>query len=237
MNEAWMIEIEGLTKTFGHHHALCGINLRVRPGELLVGTGPNGAGKTTLIKVLATIMKPSSGRITIAGMSSRGDAHKIRRLIGIVTHQSFLYRNLTGYENLDFYCRMYGVAGPDKRIREVAAMVGMTSRLRERVGTLSRGMQQRLCLARCLLHRPPILLLDEPDTGLDRRAVAMVWQALRMEEGVKRTIILTTHDLERGLELGERIVILNEGRLAYEGSRQALDPSRLREAYQSGTGW
>lgn len=232
-----MIEVEGLTKTFGNHRALSRIDLRVKRGEFLVVLGPNGAGKTTLIKVLATIMKPSSGRVILSGMELKDNANKIRRLIGVVTHQTFLYTDLTAYENLNFYCRMYDVPDAKERIHEISGMVGMTSRLHKRVGTLSRGMQQRLSLARCLLHRPTILLLDEPDTGLDQQTMDTIWEVLKTEEGVKRTVILTTHNLERGLELGERIVILNEGRLIYEESRQALDLAKLERAYQQSVGW
>lgn len=236
MKVAWMIEVEGLTKTFGNHHALSGIDLKVGLGEFLVVLGPNGAGKTTLIKVLATIMKPSSGRAFLAGMELKENAGKIQRLIGVVTHRTFLYSDLTGYENLNFYCQMYDVPNAKQRIHEVSKMVGMTPRLHDRVGTLSRGMQQRLSLARCLLHSPPILLLDEPDTGLDQQSMAMVWEVLKMERGVQHTVILTTHNLEQGLELGERIVILNEGKLVYEGTRQALDPARLKQVYQQNVG-
>lgn len=232
MKEAWMIEVEGLTKTFGNSHALRGIDLKVKPGELVVVLGPNGAGKTTLIKVMATIMKPSSGRVVLADMQLKDKADKIRRLVGVATHQTFLYSDLTAYENLRFYCRMYDVPDAEERIREVTEMVGMPPRLRERVGILSRGMRQRLSLARCLLHRPLILLLDEPETGLDQQTTVMLWEVLRMERGLKRTVILTTHDLERGLELGERVVILNQGKIVYEGLREGLDLAGLKQAYR-----
>jgi len=177
-------------------------------------------------------MKPSSGILKLAGMELKENADKIRQLIGVITHQTFLYNDLTAYENLDFYCRMYDVAGAKKRIHEVVATVGMTSNLHQWVNILSRGMQQRLALARCLLHRPPIMLLDEPDTGLDQQVLATIWEALKREAGVKRTIVFTTHNLERGLELGERIVILNQGRIIYDELGQDLDPEHLRQTYQ-----
>ncbi len=234
-SQAWAVKVEGLTKSFGNHLALRGINLEVKQGESVVIFGPNGAGETTLIKVLATIMNPSSGRILVDGLSLKNNAEEIRRKIGIVTHQTFLYSNLTAYENLEFYSRMYDVPRRKERIHEVVAMVGMTSRLHDRVGTLSRGMQQRLTIARSLLHKPAIMLLDEPETGLDQQAISMLWKTLRTDGEGKRTIILTTHNLERGLEIGERVLILDKGKIVYEGSRQVLDLAALKEAYENST--
>lgn len=234
-SQTLVLQVQGLTKSFGSHLALRGIDLEVKPGESIVICGPNGAGKTTLIKVLATIMNPSSGRVLVDGLSLKGNAEEIRRRVGVVTHQTFLYSNLTAYENLRFYSRMYDVPTVKERIHEVVAMVGMTSRLYDRVGTLSRGMQQRLSIARSLLHKPSIMLLDEPETGLDQPAVSMLWEALQAEEEGKRTIILTTISLERGLELGERLLILNQGKIVYQGSTQASDLAELKQAYQHNT--
>ncbi|MBA7529030.1 ABC transporter ATP-binding protein NatA [subsurface metagenome] len=234
-SQASAIQVQGLTKSFGSHLALRGIDLEVRRGESVVICGPNGAGKTTLIKVLATIMNPSSGRVLVDGLNLKNNAEELRRRIGVVTHQTFLYSNLTAYENLKFYSRMYDVPTVKERIHEVAAMMGMTSRLYDRVGTLSRGMQQRLSIARSLLHKPSIMLLDEPETGLDQQAISMLWEALQTEGEGKRTIILTTHSLERGLELGERLLILDQGKIVYQSSTQALDLAGLKQAYQHST--
>jgi len=231
------IEVQGLTKSFGNHPALRGVDLEVKPGESVVIFGPNGAGKTTLIKILATIMNPSSGKVLIGGLDFKKNAEEIRRSIGVVTHQTFLYNNLTAYENLEFYCRMYDVPKVKERISEVAAMVGMISRLHDQVGTLSRGMQQRISIARSLLHKPAIMLLDEPENGLDQQVISILWQALRAEGDGERAIILTTHNLERGLELGDRLLILNQGRIVYEGSSsQGLDLAGLKDVYQRNTG-
>lgn len=235
-SQAWMIETQGLTKSFGNHHALRGIDLKVREGECIVLFGPNGAGKTTFIKVLATIMNPSSGQVLVNGLNLKHDAEDIRRRIGVITHQTFLYSNLTAYENLDFYSRMYDVSGRKERIHEMAALVGMTARLHDRVGTLSRGMQQRIAIARSLLHNPAIMLLDEPETGLDQQAISMLWQVLQTGGEAKRTVILTTHSLERGFELGERLLILAQGRIVCDRLRQTLDLAGLKEVYQQSTG-
>jgi heme exporter protein A len=229
------IEVKGLTKSFGSHPALKGIDLEVKQGESVVIFGPNGAGKTTLIKVLATIMNPSSGKVMVDGLNLKNNAEEVRRRIGVVTHQTFLYGNLTGYENLEFYSRMYDVAGRKERIYEVVEMVGMTSRLHDRVGTLSRGMQQRFSIARSLLHKPAIILLDEPETGLDQEAVTMLWDILQAEGKWKRTVVHTTHSLERGLELCDQLLILVQGEIVYQAPRQSLDLAGLKRAYQQMT--
>ena len=228
----WAIETQGLTKSFGHRMALRDIDLRVRRGETVAILGPNGAGKTTLIKVLATIMNPTSGNLLVDGLPAKDNAEEIRRKIGVVTHQTFLYSNLTAHENLDFYCRMYDVPAARERIQQVLALVGMTHRSRERMGTLSRGMQQRLSLARAVLHNPTIMLLDEPETGLDQQAISMLWQRLPAEVGEKRTTIFTTHNLERGLEICDCLLILNRGKIIYQTSNKANDVEELKRIYR-----
>ena len=235
-SQARAIQVQGLTKSFGTHPALRGVDLEVEQGESVAILGPNGAGKTTLIKVLATIMNPSSGRVLIDGLHPKDSAEEIRRRIGVVTHQTFLYGNLTAYENLEFYSRMYDMTRPEERIHELASIVGMTSRLHDRVGVLSRGMQQRLAIARSLLHAPTIMLLDEPETGLDQQAISMFWEILQTEKRGKRTVVITTHNLERGLELCDRLLILDKGKIVYQNSSQVLDLAGLNQAYQQSTG-
>ena len=234
--QAWAIEINRLTKSFGNHLALGGIDLKVGRGQTLAIFGPNGAGKTTLIKVLSTIMNPSSGEVLVDGLDLKKSAQEIRPRIGIVTHQTFLYSNLTAYENLQFYSRMFDVPNFKERIHQVVAMVGMTPRLYDRVGTLSRGMQQRLSIARALLHKPAIMLLDEPETGLDQQAVSMLWRSLKEEELEQRTVIFTSHGLERGLDVCDYVVILDQGKIVFEQPSKALDLAGLRRAYQDSTG-
>jgi len=229
------IEVRELTKSFGNHRALRGINLQVAGGEFLTVFGPNGAGKTTLLKILSTIMKPSSGEVRIGGFDLKNDAEEIRHQVGVVTHQTFLYNNLTARENLEFYSRMYDVGEAQQRIHEVVNTVGMATRLHDRVSTLSRGMQQRLSIARALLHKPDIMLLDEPETGLDQEALPLLWQALQNEGQGKRTVIMATHNLERGLELSNRLVILARGKIVHEQTGQSLDISTLRKVYQETT--
>ncbi len=232
----YVIEVEGLTKSFGSYPALRGLDFKVSEGESLVLLGPNGAGKTTLLKILATIMNPSSGKLLIAGLNAKTDAEKVRSHIGVVAHQVFFYSNLTAFENLEFYSRMYGVRGYRERIAEIVEMVGLTPRINDRVGTFSRGMQQRLSIARALLHKPDIIFLDEPETGLDQEALSMLWRLVRGEEKEKRTVVLTTHSLERALEMGDRFMILNRGKIAHEAARKGLDLPGLRQVYRENTG-
>ena len=229
------INVQGLTKSFGTRLALRGIDLEIESGKSVVIFGPNGAGKTTLIRILATIMNPSSGTITVDGLNLKSNAGEIRHKIGIVTHQTLLYNNLTAYENLEFYGRMFDVPELKKRIQELVSLVGMTARVHDRVATLSRGMQQRISIARALLHKPTILLLDEPETGLDQEAIPLIWDNMPDETGKKRTVILTTHNMERGFELGERLLILDKGKIVYDGIREALNLASLMEAYRNST--
>jgi heme exporter protein A len=231
MNKDAAIEVEGLEKSFGEHRALRGIDLAVSRGECLVVFGPNGAGKTTLLKILATLMKPSAGTVRLDGVDIREKPVEIRRRVSLVSHQTFLYDDLTVLENLRFYGKMYDVAGLEKRIREVVAWVRIESRLHDRAGTLSRGLQQRVSIARAVLHDPAILFLDEPEVGLDPRAGAMVRDVLGTVSSGSRTVVMTTHNLERGLELADRIVIIDRGKIVYRADREEVSKTDLRQVY------
>jgi heme exporter protein A len=231
MNKDATIEVEGLEKSFGEHRALRGIDLAVSRGECLVVFGPNGAGKTTLLKILATLMKPSAGTVRLDGVDIREKPVEIRRRVSLVSHQTFLYDDLTVLENLRFYGKMYDVAGLEKRIREVVAWVRIESRLHDRAGTLSRGLQQRVSIARAVLHDPAILFLDEPEVGLDPRAGAMVRDVLGTVSSGSRTVVMTTHNLERGLELADRIVIIDRGKIVYRADREEVSKTDLRQVY------
>jgi heme exporter protein A len=233
--DGYAVEAKRLIKSYGEHHALRGIDLSVKWGDFLAIFGPNGAGKTTLLKVLATVAKPSSGDISVAGFNLRGDTAMIRRRIGVVTHQTLLYDNLSVYENLRFYGKMYDVPDLRDRINQLVAQAGLESRIHDPVRTLSRGMQQKLAIARALIHDPPILLLDEPGTGLDQHASAIFADILNSTGNKERTVLMTTHSLEQGAALSSRIVIMANGKIAYEGSKQ-LDISNLREVYYQYTG-
>ncbi|NQT72150.1 MAG: heme ABC exporter ATP-binding protein CcmA [Chloroflexi bacterium] len=227
----YAIEAKGLSKSFGGLFALKGIDLSINEGECVALFGPNGAGKTTLIKVLTTLSRPANGKVLIAGEDIKKNAVAVRRRIGVVSHQTFLYDNLTAYENLKFYGKMYDVPDLEQRIVDVITKVGLESRLRDRVGIFSRGMQQRLSIARAILHDPPIMLLDEPETGLDEQARSTLSELLKTLVAGNRTVLLTTHNLEWGFALADRLAILVKGKIVYEDSKQSLDMTTFRETY------
>ncbi len=209
------------------------LDLRVAWGEFLVLFGANGSGKTTLIRTLATLARSDGGRVQIGGRDPNRDGPLVRRLIGVVTHQPLLYGDLTGAENLRFYGRMFRLPDPEERIQSVARQMGVLGLLHRRVRTLSHGMQKRLSLARAVLHDPPILLLDEPETGLDQEALGYLDALLTGEGGTQRTVLMTTHNLDRGLSVGDRVAILAKGRIVYEEVRGNLDIAGFRGAFAS----
>jgi len=226
-----MIHLRGLTKRFGRRSVLRDIDLEVREGEFLVIFGPNGAGKTTLLRILASLIQASSGEISIGGFSMREQPEALRRRIGVIGHHTFLYHDLTAAENLRFYGRMYDVSDLGSKVQRALREVGLEQRARDAVGTFSRGMQQRLAVARALLHDPPILLLDEPFTGLDPQGSEMLSHTLRSLWHRGRTVVMTTHDVERGLELAQRVAVLVEGRLVYQQPKEAIDVQTFRQTY------
>lgn len=233
---SWEIDVRGVWKTFGSLAALRGVDLAVEPGERLAIVGPNGSGKSTLLKVIGTLLRPTAGVVRLAGLEVQSRALEVRRLIGVVCHQTFLYGELTAVENLEFYGRLYGLRDAGDRAREQLRLVGLEGQAEVAGRDLSRGMQQRLALARALLHEPPILLLDEPDTGLDQRWRSFLVDLLAEVAGGGRTVLLTTHDLGRTLELCDRLAVLNGGRVVFEARRDELDVGSLKEAYVRHTG-
>lgn len=227
------IEVRGLTKSFGNNPALRGIDLSIGKGERLSVFGPNGAGKTTLVKILSTLMKPTSGSISLNDMDIRSKRVQVRQQVALVSHQTFLYDDLTVYENLKFYGKMYNVPHLDERIGEVISWAKLDSRMHDRLGTLSHGMQKRTSIARALLHNPSILLLDEPEAGLDPDAGNMIEDAMN-DNG--RTVVMTSHNLDRGLELCDRVIILNRGRIEFQSYKSEIDPAGFRQLYNGVTG-
>jgi len=227
-----MIHVESLVKSFGHTCALRSIDLEVAEGEFLTVVGPNGAGKTTLLRILATLLNPTSGRVCINGLDlSPGDA-EVRRQIGFVSHQPLIYGNLTVEENLRFYARIYDVQPLDQRVDMLLDLVGLDGRRHSLARTLSRGMQQRLSVARGIIHEPRILLFDEPYTGLDQQATRMLHGLLQTVGFKSHTVVMTTHNLEQGLALCDRLVMLSRGSIVYESDKASLTLSELQEAYR-----
>jgi heme exporter protein A len=228
------IEARALTVSFGEELALRRVALRVEAGARLALVGPNGAGKTTLLRVVAGLLRPASGEVRLGGASLADDREAARRSIGFVGHHSLLYPELTAWENLQFYARLYRVPDRSERVVRVLEQMGLYGRRHDRLATLSRGMIQRLALARAILHEPPVLLLDEPDAGLDVEAFATLERTLR--DDPRRTVVLTTHDFGHALRLCDRVAILDRGRVAAEAATADLDLDALRRRYAATTG-
>jgi heme exporter protein A len=227
-----LIVARGVTKAFGRKVVLRGVDLEVAAGETVALFGPNGAGKTTFLRILATLGKATAGRVAINGLDLAQAGDALRRFIGFVSHAPLVYDSLTGEENLQFFARMYDLDDGAQRIAEVLAQVGLTHRRREPVRAYSRGMVQRLAIARAILHDPPILLLDEPDTGLDQQAAEMLHGLIRRLSGARRTVLLTTHNLERGLEWADRVAFLVRGQIVYDAPGASLTANDLRARYR-----
>jgi heme exporter protein A len=203
------IVCEGLGRRFGERDALAGLDLVVGTGETVLVTGPNGAGKTTLLRILATVLRPSFGRVAVAGRELPAGAADVRREVGYAGHDPLAYPDLTALENLELYAALYAV--PEGRVAEELDRVGLDGRRGDRVAELSRGMLQRLALARIGLHRPAIVLLDEPTAGLDADG-REVLRSFLAEPG--RTVVVATHEPEWFDGLGGRIVAMAAGRVS-----------------------
>ncbi len=224
-----VVEARGLVKFYGATAALRGCDLRLDAGERLALVGPNGAGKTTLLKLLATLVRPSAGRLMLLGVDALRQPAAVRGRLGVVAHDTYLYRDLTAAENLKLYGRLYGVDRLDERVAAGLATIGLGGLGGRRVGTLSRGQQQRLALARALLHEPALLLLDEPDTGLDEAGQGLLAAIVRERAPA---VVLATHALERALALADRVAILSGGRIAYSAPTADLTLADLRATYR-----
>jgi heme exporter protein A len=217
----WIVEAENLSKTFAWMPILHGISCQIGCGEIVGVFGPNGAGKTTFLRLLATLLKPSAGRLQLFGRAPHDSA--VRQRVGFLGHDSFLYPDLTPVENLTFYGRAYRVADLSTCIEAALQQSGLHDWRHTPVRTFSRGMEQRLALARALLHNPDLLLLDEPYTGLDQRGVATLQTNLTQAKERRKTVVLTTHDIALGLELCTRAFILHRGRITWQ-STSGLPP-------------
>jgi heme ABC exporter ATP-binding subunit CcmA len=206
----------GLTKRYLMRTVLRGIDLRIDQGEPVVLFGSNGAGKTTLLRVLSTLTRPQRGSLQINGVDSEADAITVRGQLGVLAHQTYMYDSLTARENLQFFGRMYDVPDTEARINEVLADVELVDRADDQVGTFSRGMLQRIALARAILHRPSILLFDEPDTGLDVASVKVLERILGDHCRRGGALLMTTHDLAFGIRVASRVLVMDGGRIALD---------------------
>ena len=211
------VQVRSLSRVFGARRALDRLDLEIPAGEFLTILGSNGAGKTTFLKILAGLARPSAGQVEIFGTDLRGDgADEVRGRIGMVGHASLLYARLSARENLVFHARLFGVQEPGARALWMLEQMNLADRADDPAGTFSRGMLQRLSIARALIHDPDLLLLDEPFTGLDPYARENLADLLAGVHGRGRTVIMTSHDLEMGRRLASRVVLIRRGRVALD---------------------
>jgi heme exporter protein A len=224
------IEIRGLVKRFHHQPVLNHLSLDIKDGEFCLLVGDNGAGKTTLLRILAGLVRPNQGQVTICGSSVNSNP-TLRRKIGYIGHQPMVYQDLTSFENLCHYARLYQITDAQAVIAESLSSVRLTQQQNQPVRTLSRGMQQRLSLARALLHNPSILLFDEPYTGLDQDAAAFLDQVLEKLHQPERAILLAAHRPQRLLQIASHVTWLRDGKIYQHIPVTSLSDSQELQGY------
>jgi ABC-2 type transport system ATP-binding protein len=218
------IDIQGLHKDFGDIHAVRGVSLEVRTGEIFSLLGPNGAGKSTTISMLACLLAPTAGDARVMGHSVQREPMAVKRTIGVVPQEIALYDDLSARENLNFWAKMYGLGGAElaRRVDEVLDVIGLVDRQKSRVDTYSGGMKRRLNIGIALLHRPQILILDEPTVGIDPQSRRNILDTVKEFNRQGMTVLYTTHYMEEAQELSDRIAIMDQGRIIASGSHDEL---------------
>jgi heme exporter protein A len=229
LETAGAIRLDRLVRRYGEREALAGVSVTLAQGETLAVMGRNGAGKTTLLRVLATLLLPHGGSVQVLGLELPRHAPELRRRIGMIGHETLLYRDLTARENLTFYARLYGVPDATDRIEELLEATGMRGRAGEPVANLSSGMAQRVAVCRAVLHSPELLLLDEPNAHLDPEAAALVEPLIGRGAGCTR--VLVSHDVEAALREADRMLGLRDGRVVLDAPAAEVTMSSLRDVY------
>lgn len=219
-----MIETYNLTKHFDDFKAVTNVSLRVNPGEVLGLLGPNGAGKTTTVRMLTSLLPPTSGRASVAGFDVVSESPSVRANVGVLTEGHGLYLRMNGVEYLDFFGDLYGLSTQRRKQRaeSLAERFGLADALHRRIGEYSKGMRQKLALVRAMMHDPPVLLLDEPTSAMDPHSARQVRDAIHDLRGDGRTVILTTHNLVEAEELADRIAIIRRGEIIAKGTTLEL---------------
>ena len=225
------IETKKLTKVFGDRKALDKVSIEVPEGAFLSIFGPNGAGKTTLVRTLATLSRATSGTALVAGFDAKEDPDKVREHIGLISHNPMLYPDLTAMENLMFTAQLYGVVNAEERVRELLRAVELDHRRFDVVRTFSRGMTQRLSIARALMNDPDVVFLDEPYAGLDPHAVE-IFDGLIEQLRDGRTFIMVSHDLQKGFDVCTHALVLARGRVVSYAPKEDIDFEQFRQLYR-----
>lgn len=214
-----IVRVEKVAQRYGHKIVLRSVSLDVKSGEVVALLGPNGAGKTTLLRILAGLDAPERGEVWLGNVAVTRAGHEIRRYVGLVSHRPLVYDNLSGLENLHFYAAMYDLVEPEQRIEAILTAMDLWRRRYDPVRTYSRGMIQRLAIGRAILHDPPVLLLDEPDTGLDQESVAVLSDLIDQLRAGGRAVLITTHNWERAERWADRVYYLSDGKVE-DGARK-----------------
>lgn len=229
------IETKKLTKVFGDRKALDKVSIEVPEGAFLSIFGPNGAGKTTLVRTLATLSRATSGTALVAGFDAKEEPDKVREHIGLISHNPMLYPDLTAMENLMFTAQLYGVVNAEERVRELLRAVELDHRRFDVVRTFSRGMTQRLSIARALMNDPDVVFLDEPYAGLDPHAVE-IFDGLIEQLRAGRTFIMVSHDLQKGFDVCTHALVLARGRVVSYAPKEDIDFEQFRQLYRETVG-
>ena len=230
-----IVEVKSVTKAFGTRKALDDVTFSLPEGAFLSVFGPNGAGKTTLLRVLSTLVRPNAGQVLICGADAKEDPDKIRERIGMISHASMLYPDLTAEENLLLYAELYGVSNPLARVRELLDAVGLSHRRLDAVRTFSRGMVQRVSIARALVHDPQVVLLDEPYSGLDPHAVEVFDQIIASVRG-NRTFVMVSHDLQKGYDMCTHVLMMARGRMVVFTEKDETEYADFARLYHDTVG-
>jgi heme exporter protein A len=223
----------GICKSFDHRQVLRGLDFSVCTHETVALLGANGSGKTTFLRILSTLLSPDEGKVLYFGQPLKGNEIEIHRRLGLVNHQVMLYSDLSAEENLHFTAQMYHLTDEKKRVDQMLEQVGLAHQRRQAVRTLSRGMQQRLAIARALLPDPQILLLDEPFTGLDKGMAERMLQLLQQIVEQPKTIVMTSHNLREVCSLAKRVLFLQNGDFVDEVQMAGQDEKQLADRYQT----
>lgn len=229
------IHTKKLSKVFGTRRAVDKVTLDVPQGAFLSIFGPNGAGKTTLLRMLSTLSRPSEGEATLMGIDLKEEPDKAREYIGLISHNSMLYPDLTAEQNLLLYARLYGLENPEERVMDMLDAVGLKHRRLDVVRTFSRGMTQRLSIARALIHDPKVVFLDEPYSGLDPHAVE-IFDELIASEREGRTFVMVSHDLQKGFDMCTHALVLARGRVVAYGPREDFAYDEFAKLYRDTVG-
>ena len=224
--------VDQVVKTYGRTWALRGVSSNIFGGEITVIFGANGAGKSTILRIIAGLIRPDSGTVTVNGFDTVKEGPQARSQIGVALHSPMLYSDLTLEENLVLTARLFQLPNPKDTSRAAVDRVGLSNRLDERVRRMSRGMIQRAAIARAIMHNPEILVLDEPETGLDAESTKSLDKILEEQKSSGASALMTSHFIERGLEVADTVIVMRRGKVVLHGKRGTVSSDEIREIQQ-----